>query len=151
MSTVISAVVSEWRPILAFANALDGRQVHLRWGDGNEHDLDLEDLLRRYDPRHMLDEDSRFTAMEVGPDGVDLRWEDGLIKIPASFLSRIALRRDGERFRQWRSRHSLTQSEANEALGLKKRAAQRFESASQPIDRTVWLAMVGYDTLNRHL
>ena len=49
-----------------------------------------------------------------------------------------------EAFRSWRLRHSLTQEQAAQALGISTRSVSYYEK-DKPVPETIRLAMIGYD------
>ncbi len=55
-----------------------------------------------------------------------------------------------ETFRRWRKRHGMTHEQCAEELGFKNsRQITDYENDGSEIPRYVWLATVGYDSLNK--
>ena len=55
-----------------------------------------------------------------------------------------------ETFRRWRKRHGMTQEQCATELGFKdRRQIINYEKGDSEIPRYVWLATVGYDSLNK--
>lgn len=139
---------TEWRPRIASVKPGTDRSVSVVWSDGTAHDIDLAAFLHDFEVFRPLDDDVVFAAVTVGEFGASLHWTDEA-EIAASTLRRLALEQDADRFRQWRKTHDLSQEAAGEALGLKRRMVQYYEAGGHPIPKTVKLAMVGYDFLER--
>ena len=55
-----------------------------------------------------------------------------------------------ETFKRWRKRHGMTQEQCAKELGFKdRRQIINYEKGSVPIPRYVWLATVGYDSMDQ--
>lgn len=52
-----------------------------------------------------------------------------------------------DELRSWRDAHDMTQSELADALGLSIRQIKGYEGGTTPINRTIWLAIKGYEGL----
>jgi hypothetical protein len=54
-----------------------------------------------------------------------------------------------ERIIDWMANNHLTQERASMAIGISRRMLNYYLRAEKPIPQTVWLACVGWETLNK--
>lgn len=80
---------------------------------------------------------------QIADDGIAIAWPCG-IDIDAQSLHRTA---HGMAVRTWRKRHRMSQAVAGEALGISGRSIRLYENGSQPVPKTIVLAIRGYDAI----
>jgi len=125
--------------------------LHIRWSDGAQGELDLSDWIKQPAFAALRDPDE-FAKVEVGDWGHSLRWpggaEAGADTLWMETLS--ALKRDDARaFLQWRMKNGLSLSKAAEALGLSRRMIAYYSNAEKPVPKTVLLACRGWEVAER--
>ncbi|MBU2783737.1 hypothetical protein HAP99_11250, partial [Acidithiobacillus caldus] len=52
-----------------------------------------------------------------------------------------------EDFTAWMERNRLSLSQAAQAIGMTRRMIAYYKSGARPIPKTVWLACIGYESL----
>ncbi len=127
---------------------LGDKQVEIAWDDGRVASVDLAALIEARKALAPLRKKSEFARVALSADGWSLEWPSG-IDFGATQLRRWADEQAGEimaptAFRDWMTRHNLTQDAAAHALGLSRRTIGYYLSGEQPIPKTVLLATEGW-------
>ncbi|MHB9137604.1 MAG: helix-turn-helix domain-containing protein [Acidithiobacillus ferrooxidans] len=117
---------------------------------------DLKDLIgppREEDPFCALHDPAFFAQGHADDWGDGLSWPGGL-DLGADRLYALGRKQTGlptrEDFIQWMERNNLSLSHAAEAIGMTRRMIAYYKNGSRPIPKTVWLACIGYEVLERH-
>lgn len=120
--------------------AVEGRAVVVTWADGVDHTIDVA--------LHAPVDEALFRQPAVADAGAMVAWPDGSA-LAAGVLWDMALAQDGARLARWRTARGLTRPGFAEALGIGLAAVRRYESGASPIPKTVKLALIGHDALER--
>lgn len=125
---------------VAAVRAVEGRAVVVTWPDGVDHTIDVS--------VHAPVDEALFRQPAVAEEGGAVAWPDGSA-LSAAVLWDMALAQDGARLVRWRTARGLTQGGFAEAVGIGLAAVRRYESGVSPIPKTVKLALIGHDALER--
>jgi Protein of unknown function (DUF2442)/Helix-turn-helix domain len=136
-------------PNIRAVRADKDRRIVVAWKGGAESVVDLSQHLAAYTVFAPLrSDDDRFRAVQVGEWGWCVHWSDDM-EISADSLWRVALEQGAAWLRAWRTAHRMTQAEAAKALGVSPRMWRYYEAGSHLLPKTVRLAGIGLDTLER--
>jgi len=140
-------------PNIASVAALSDHVLVVRWGGHAEDRIDLTELVARRNGLAPLRKQAAFASAEVGEEGWSVVWRGG-IELDADFLYRLARYQAGdslppEDFLSWRARNKLSQAKAALALGISLRMLKYYEDGTFLIPKTVCLACLGYESLQR--
>ncbi|MDK9722568.1 MAG: DUF2442 domain-containing protein [Rhodospirillales bacterium] len=140
-------------PGIASAEALSGHVLAIRWNGMAEDRIDLTELVAGRKGLAPLRKAAAFASAKVGEGGWSVVWKGG-VELDADFLYRLARYQAGdsltpEAFVSWRERNKLSQAKAALALGISLRMVKYYEDGSYLIPKTVCLACLGYESLQR--
>ncbi|MBE7567762.1 DUF2442 domain-containing protein [Acidithiobacillus thiooxidans] len=131
-------------------------QVEIHWSTGEVFTTDLKDLIgpsRAEDPFCALHDPAFFAQGHTDDWGDGLSWPGGL-DLGADSLYALGRKQAGlptrEDFILWMERNKLSLSRAAEAIGMTRRMMAYYKNGSRPIPKTVWLACIGYEVIERH-
>jgi hypothetical protein len=92
-----------------------------------------------------------FETVQRDEFGLRVLWQDGEIDLGADNLRNLATEQAGgighESMVEWMHTHHLTQQQAADAIGISRRMLNYYLSATKPIPKTVWLACLGWQSL----
>ncbi len=125
--------------------------LRITWNDTETYQVDVSDSLNA--ELKTACSKKAFFAAQVGEFGLSIDWP-GDIGIGADTLYCDALAQAGKAyptsdFNAWMKRHSLSLSQAADALGLSRRTIAYYNIGARPIPKTVGLACIGYETLKK--
>ncbi|WP_223306946.1 DUF2442 domain-containing protein [Acidithiobacillus ferrivorans] len=130
-------------------------QIEIHWSTGEVFTTDLKDLIgppRKEDPFCALHDPAFFAQGHADDWGDGLNWPGGL-DLGADRLYALGRKQAGlptrEDFIEWMERNNLSLSRAAEAIGMTRRMIAYYKNGSRPIPKTVWLACIGYEVLER--
>lgn len=140
-------------PGIASVKALSGHILAVRWNGLAEDRIDLTELAAGRKSLAPLRKLATFALAKVGEGGWSVAWKGG-VELDADFLYRLARYQAGdslppEVFVAWRERNKLSQAKAALALGISVRMVKYYEDGSYLIPKTVRLACLGYENLQR--
>lgn len=144
------------RPRLAAVRALPDSRLALTFIDGQQLTLDLSGDLRRFPGLLPLQDEQAFAGAALGDDGWTVEWPELDIQIGADTLYLDALAQNAADentriFIGWRARTGLPLSLAAEALGVSTRSISRYSNGREPVPRSLALACLGWDSLQKQL
>jgi hypothetical protein len=128
--------------------------LHITWDNGGASIVDVSELIATFHAYAPLRHSPAFfRQVRVGEYGTDVVWTDE-VEMSADTLWRLAQEQSGatmsaDAFHAWRLRNNFTLSEAASALGLSRRTVAYYDHGDKPIPRTVALATLGLDQLDR--
>ena len=135
--------------------ALPDHRLKLTFQDDWVTEVDLSDWIVNTKTLKPLADPNLFTQVRMGDFGTTAVWIDAELDLGADNLRNLAVEQTGgighERLITWVRKHSLTQTQAADAIGISRRMLNYYLSGTKPIPKTVWLACLGwiYDQ-NRH-
>ena len=128
-------------------------QVQIHWSTDETFLTDLTDLIgpnRAGDPFAALHDPAFFSRVESDEWGDALSWPGG-VDLGADQLYSLGRLQAGlptrEDFAAWMERNDLSLSRAAQAIGMTRRMIAYYKSGTRTIPKTVWLACVGYESL----
>ena len=128
-------------------------QITLEWSTGETYVTDLSGTIgpkREGDPFAVLHDPAIFAQAQSDEWGDGLSWPDGL-DLGADQLYSLGRQQAGlptrEDFAAWIERNQLSLSQAAQAIGMTRRMIAYYKSGARPIPKTVWLACIGYESL----
>ncbi len=123
----------------------------LTFADGVTLRVDLTAVAKAYPALAPLQDPTLFATARVDALGGYVVWVDDELEMAADNLRNLALEQSGgigpERVLNWMARHALTQERAAQAIGVSRRMLNYYLSGAKPIPKTVWLACLGWETL----
>lgn len=129
--------------------------LRLRYADGAEFEVSLVELIMRHPSLERLKAPEVFRSAEVGDHGASVVWaNDDDLELAADNLRARAVEQMGgishEFLWNWMARNKLTLDTAAIALGVSRRILAYYRSGSRPVPRTVALACLGWDEVNKN-
>jgi len=113
--------------------------------------VDVGDTLRAIPPLAPVLSPEVFATAHLAEWGGSVEWFD--TEFGADNLYAWAKEQAGlpshEQFDAWMRRNHLSLSTAAEALGLSRRMVSYYRTAQRPIPKTVWLACLGHEYLQK--
>ena len=142
------------RPRLSVVRVLPDYRLALTFINGQQLSLDLSRDLRSYPGLQPLLEGRAFEGAVLGDDGWSVEWPELDIQIGADTLYLDALAQNAADentriFIDWRARTGLPLNQAAEALGVSARSISRYSSGREAVPRSLALACLGWDFLQR--
>lgn len=123
----------------------------LTFADGATLQVDLTAAVAAYPALAALSNPALFATARVDARGGYVVWVDDELELAADNLRNLAVEQSGgigpERVLNWMARHGLTQERAAQALGVSRRMLNYYLSGARPIPKTVWLACLGWETV----
>jgi len=139
---------------LTAVKAAEGSRLQLSYADGAQFMVDLTDWISSTTAFRPLRDRSRFSTVRLGAFGRSVEFCDGRIDIASDNLRNLAVEQAGgvghERIWNWMQRNSLTIDQATEVLGISRRMLIYYRNGEKVIPRHIWLACVGWETLQKH-
>jgi hypothetical protein len=136
-------------PNIRVVRADKDRCIVITWSGGAESVVELSRHLAEYTVfAPLMSEDDLFRTVQVGEWGWCVHWSDDM-EVSADTLWRLALEQGAAWLREWRTAHRMTQTEAARALGVSPRMWRYYEAGSHLLPKTVRLAGIGLDALER--
>ena len=124
--------------------------LSVTFADGQTFHIDLGPPIKAYPSMNMLCDASLFNQVRIGARGGYVVWIDDDLELAADNLRNMAIEQSGgighERLWGWMDKHSLTQERAAMALGVSRRMLNYYLSGAKTIQKTVWLACLGWET-----
>jgi hypothetical protein len=142
------------RPRLSTVQVILPFSLELTFINGQKLTLDLSVDVQRYPGLRPLLEEGAFGGAALGDDGWSVEWPELDIQIGADTLHLDALAQNAvdentRIFIGWRARTGLPLNKAAEALGVSARSISRYSSGREPVPRSLALACLGWDSLQR--
>lgn len=139
---------------IAAVGVCDGCCLRLTFCDGATVIVDLHDWVDATPVLAPLKNRAFFARARVGEHGWCVAWdEDETIALAGDNLRNLGVEQAGgighERIWEWMHRHGLTVAAASAALGLSPRMIAYYRSGQKPIPLHVWLACLGWETLQK--
>lgn len=139
---------------LAAAKALDGSRLQLVYADGVQLTVDLAEWIGSTRALRPLRDARLFASARVGSFGRTVEFGKGEIDLGADNLRNLAVEQAGgighERIWNWMERNHLTVDQGAEVLDISRRMLIYYRSGEKAIPRHIWLACIGWETLNKH-
>lgn len=134
--------------------ALADARLRLAFHDGVTIEVDLKPWIKSSKALRPLADPAVLAGARLGRGGRHVEFGDGEIDLATDNLRNLAIEQAGgighERLWAWMEGNGLTVAKAAEALGLSPRMLIYYRNGEKPIPRHVWLACVGWETLNKH-
>lgn len=128
-------------------------QVAIEWSTGETFSTDLSGTIgpkREGDPFAVLHNPAIFAQAQSDDWGDGLSWL-GELDLGADLLYSLGRKQAGlptrEDFAAWMERNHLSLSQAAQAIGMTRRMIAYYKGGTRPIPKTVWLACIGYESL----
>lgn len=142
------------RPRLKSVEALAGRRLALTFINDQTFVLDMNTDIQKFPGLAPLRGDAVFMQAQIGDDGWTVEWEAPDIQIGADTLyldaqAQAATDENTRIFIGWRARTGLPLALAAEALGVSTRSITRYSNGREATPRTLALACIGWDALQR--
>ncbi|HOY68576.1 MAG TPA: DUF2442 domain-containing protein [Candidatus Ozemobacteraceae bacterium] len=128
--------------------------LYLTFHDGASFDVRLREWIETTPALEPLKNAAFFARAGIGEHGWCVTWDDEeTIALAGDNLRNLGVEQAGgighERIWEWMHRHGLTVDAASEALGLSPRMIAYYRSGQKPIPRHVWLACLGWESLQK--
>jgi len=124
----------------------------LTFADGATLAVDLAGVINLSPALAGLADAGVFAQARLDALGGYVVWVDDDLEMAADNLRHLATEQAGgigpERILNWMARHSLTQDRAAQAIGVSRRMLNYYLSGAKPIPKTVWLACLGWETVD---
>jgi len=126
----------------------------LRYADGEQLELSLVDTIKRHPALERLKEPVVFNSATVGDHGASVIWaNDDALELAADNLRARAVEQAGgvshEFIWNWMTKNNLSLDTAAVALGVSRRMLAYYRSGSKSVPRTVALACLGWEKLDK--
>ena len=139
-------------PLITAVKVIDTLRLMITWNTGETLACDLAATTSRYASFARLADPAVFSKVAVEEWGHGLDWPDGL-DLGADRLYQLCREQAGllspAAFDEWMKRNGLSLSTAAEALGMTRRMIAHYRSGSRPIPKTVHLACIGWEALQK--
>lgn len=128
---------------------LEAFRLRIEWSTGVTLDVDLESRIKKFKGLSHLRDPEVFRKAHIADGGISIEWEDS--EFGADNVYAWSWEQKGEpsheMFFGWMYRNGLTLDTAAEALGMSRRMIAYYQSGQKPIPKHVWLACIGWETL----
>lgn len=150
----VDEMASMKRPRLRAVQPLSGKRLELVFTSGQRFELDMSGALAAYPGLVPLTKGKAFEEATLGDGGWTVEWPTLDIQIGADTLLLDALAQTAPDentriFIRWRLRHRMTLEQAADALGVSTRSISRYSSGREVVPRTLALACLGWEALER--
>lgn len=139
---------------LTKAKVLKNSRLKITYADGTDFNVDLSDWIKSSSFLKPLQDQSLFATAKLSELGRAVEFGKGEIDLAADNLRNLAIEQSGgighERIWNWMHENNLTLDSAAEVLGISRRMLAYYRNGEKPIPRHIWLACVGWETLNKH-
>ncbi|GFO56511.1 hypothetical protein GMSM_35180 [Geomonas sp. Red276] len=139
-------------PLIESVQVTGVHHLVIGWSTGENYDCDLSDVISRHTALAPLAASAIFSQVVIEEWGHGLDWPGGL-DMGADRLYQLCREQAGllspAGFDEWMKKNGLSLSTAADALGMTRRMIAHYRSGSKPIPKTVQLACIGWDALNR--
>lgn len=139
---------------LTQARALEDFCLNLFYADGADFNVDLSDWIKSTSFLQPLQDQRLFTTARLSEFGRAVEFGNGEIDLAADNLRNLAIEQSGgighERIWNWMHANNLTLDGAAEVLGISRRMLAYYRNGEKSIPRHIWLACVGWETLQKH-
>lgn len=123
----------------------------LTFADGVTLPVDLASTVKAYPTLAELGDPVLFAKARIDARGGYVVWIDDELELAADNLRNMAVEQAGgignERLINWMHKHGLTQAHAADAIGVSRRMLNYYLSGAKVIPKTVWLACLGWETV----
>jgi len=123
----------------------------LTFADGASLVVDLAGVINSHPALAALNDEAVFARAHIDALGGYVVWIEDELEMAADNLRNLATEQAGgigpERVLNWMAHHSLTQNRAAQAIGVSRRMLNYYLSGAKPIPKTVWLACLGWETV----
>jgi hypothetical protein len=150
----METMASMKRPRLKSVEALVGSRLALTFINDQTFVLDMGADIRKFPGLAPLRDETVFMQAQIGDYGWTVEWEAPDIQIGADTLyldaqAQAATDENTRIFIGWRARTGLPLALAAEALGVSTRSITRYSNGREATPRTLALACIGWDALQR--
>ncbi len=125
--------------------------LSLTFADGASLVVDLAGVINSHPALAALNDEAVFARAHIDALGGYVVWLEDELEMAADNLRNLATEQAGgigpERVLNWMAHHSLTQDRAAQAIGVSRRMLNYYLSGAKPIPKTVWLACLGWETV----
>ncbi|MBI2307128.1 MAG: DUF2442 domain-containing protein [Rhodocyclales bacterium] len=139
---------------LSGVKPLDKLRLALAYADGAEFEVDLTEWVRSASVLKPLRKAALFSTARIGAFGRAVEFGDGEIDLAGDNLRNLAVEQAGgighERIWNWMHDNGLTIDQAAAVLGISRRMLIYYRNGEKRIPRHIWLACVGWETLQKH-
>lgn len=129
-------------------------RLALAYADGAEFEVDLTEWVGSGSALKPLRNAALFSGARIGAFGRAVVSGDGEIDLAGDNLRNLAVEQAGdighERIWNWMHDNGLTIDQAAEVLGISRRMLIYYRNGEKRIPRHIWLACVGWETLQKH-
>lgn len=142
------------RPRLKAVKPMPGASLALTFINDQSFVVDMSNDIDTLPGLQPLRNEHAFGQAEIGDDGWTVEWAELDIQIGADTLyldaqAQAATDENTKIFIGWRARTGLPLALAAEALGVSPRSITRYSNARETTPRTLALACLGWDALQR--
>ena len=128
-------------------------QLNLTFADGVTLPVDLAAVVCKHPSLAALSDPVLFARARADARGGYVVWIEDELEMAADNLRDLAVEQAGgigaERMIGWMARHGLTQAHAARSIGVSRRMLNYYLSGARPIPKTVWLACLGWESLQK--
>lgn len=129
--------------------ALAPYRLRIAWNTGETLEVDVGEKLRKIPALAAILEPSVFAKAHADEHGASIEWFDaefGTDNVYAWTREQMG-EASHEMLLDWMHRNGLSLDEAASTLGLSRRMVAYYRSGRKPIPKSVWLACIGWETL----
>jgi len=139
-------------PLITAVQVTGPMTLLLTWSTSETLALDLADTINRHPAFKPLTKPAIFSHVTMEEWGHGLDWPDGL-DMGSDRLYHLCREQAGlfspVSFDNWMKNNHLSLTKAAEALGMTRRMIAHYRSGTRPIPKTVQLACIGWEALQR--
>ena len=136
-------------PRIASVKPLTGLRLAVRFEDGWEARVDLEQFVTDFRSLAPLRDRATFRKPKIEEWGSGVTWDnEGPLSIAATTLYRLAAEQSGEharRFDAWMIVNGLSATRAAQELGMTRRSIVSYRTGERPVPPYIRLACVGWE------
>jgi hypothetical protein len=133
--------------------ALENARLQLRYADGKNFIVDLTEWINSSNFLQPLRDPVLFASVKLSAWGRAAEFSEGEIDLAGDNLRNLAIEQAGgighERIWTWMHENHLTLDQAAKELEISRRILIYYRNGEQPIPKRIWLACVGWETLNK--
>jgi len=146
-------MIHEPQHTIAALTACPSMRLDLTFADGVALPVDLAAVVRKHRSLAALSDPGLFARARVDARGGYVVWIEDELEMAADNLRNLAVEQacgiGAERMIGWMARHGLTQAHAARSIGVSRRMLNYYLSGARHIPKTVWLACLGWESLQK--
>lgn len=134
-------------------HALENTRLQLCYADGKSFIVDLNEWINSSNFLQPLRDPVLFASVKLSAWGRAVEFGEGEIDLAGDNLRNLAIEQAGgighERIWTWMHENHLTLDQAAKELEISRRILIYYRNGEQAIPKRIWLACVGWETLNK--